>query len=74
MATKFELPKLPLLLGEENLSDWESQLFDHLEWHGLLRYITQDIPEPVEDDAKDKWRRDRLQTKLILVPSLAKVA
>jgi Pol polyprotein len=72
--TKFELPKLPLLLGEDNIRDWESQLYDHLAWHGLRHYITQDVPEPAGLAEKEKWRRNRLQTKLILVPSLSKVA
>jgi hypothetical protein len=33
------LPKLPKLTGEENFSEWNNAIRDHLEIHGLLGYI-----------------------------------
>lgn len=74
LESKFEIPKIHLLRGEENITDWELQLFNTLKWHGLIEYITTDVPEPADPTENLKWKRNRLATNLLMVPSLEKVS
>ncbi|KAK4205919.1 hypothetical protein QBC37DRAFT_435753 [Rhypophila decipiens] len=48
-----------VLKGESNLIQWKSNLEDALEALGLCKYIEKSIPEPAEEVAKDKWRKER---------------
>jgi hypothetical protein len=49
--TTFTLPKIPQLLGEENLEEWKAAIHNHFEWYNILKYLLDDIPEPPADDA-----------------------
>jgi hypothetical protein len=48
--TTFTLPKIPQLLGEENLEEWKASIRNHFEWYDILQYLTSDVPEPPATD------------------------
>jgi hypothetical protein len=68
----FALPELPQLLGEENLEEWKAAIYDHFEWHGILQYLTDDVPEPPVDNIIEHkaWKRARLKGKITMCSSL----
>ena len=50
----FTLPKIPQLLGEENLEEWKAAIHSHFEWYDIIQCLTDDIPEPPADVGN--WR------------------
>lgn len=73
MDLKLDLPKIPMLQGEENLDEWKDMLRRHLRVHGLRQYIDQDVPEPLEEEDKLKWETRRAAVGLIMTSTLSKV-
>ena len=49
--TTFSLPKIPQLLGEENLEEWKAAIHNHFEWYDILQYLVGNVSEPPADDA-----------------------
>jgi hypothetical protein len=61
------------LKGEENLEDWQVSLMDFLSLQRLELYITQHIPEPIDDEELEKWRYDRLNILIAIRESTTPV-
>ena len=57
--TTFILPKIPQLLGEENLEEWKAAIRSHFEWYDIIQYLTDDIPEPPADNARHGKHGDK---------------
>ena len=69
--TTFALPKIPQLLGEENLEEWKAAIHNHFEWYDILQYLTDNVPQPADDaQAQKAWRQARLKGKITIHSSL----
>jgi hypothetical protein len=70
--TSFTLPKLPQLLGEENLEEWKAAIHNHFEWYDILEYLTTEVPEPPLADAPTRkaWKQARLKGKITIHSTL----
>jgi hypothetical protein len=66
--TTFTLPKIPQLLGEENLEEWKAAIHNHFEWYDILKYLLDDILEPPKDNtqARKTWKQARLKGKITI--------
>jgi hypothetical protein len=66
------LPKIPQLLGEENLEEWKAAIHNHFEWYDILEYLLDDILEPPADDAQARktWKQARLKGKITIHSTL----
>ena len=71
--TTFTLPKIPQLLGEENLEEWKASIRNHFEWYDILQYLTSDVPEPpaTDDQARKVWKQARLKGKITIHSTLS---
>lgn len=69
-----QLPKIPLLKGEENLEEWKDLLIDTLTIQDLDRYILTDVPQPEAQDDAQLWRINRAKVMLIIKGSLTHVS
>ena len=70
--TTFTLPKIPQLLGEENLEEWKASIHNHFEWYDILQYLTNDVPEPPATNAQAQkvWKQARLKGKITIHSTL----
>ena len=68
----FTLPKIPQLLGEENLEEWKAAIHNHFEWYDILQYLVGNVSEPPADDAQahKAWKQARLKGKITIHSSL----
>ena len=41
----FSLPKIPQLLGDENLEEWKAAIKYHFQWYDIYNHLTANIPE-----------------------------
>src|SRR5580700_2974952 len=59
----FTLPKLPQLIGEENLEEWKAAINHYFKWHRIRQYLTTDVPQPPIADANavGAWEQARLK-------------
>lgn len=64
------VPELLQLQGEENLDDWDQQLYQTLAVHDLEDYIERDIPEP-HGEERAAWRKNRAMVVLMITSSLS---
>ena len=64
--TSFVLPKIPQLLGEENLEEWKAAIHNHFEWYDILNHLRTDIPQPQDPQAQKSWRQARLKGKITI--------
>ncbi|KAM4064135.1 hypothetical protein HRG_012855 [Hirsutella rhossiliensis] len=68
-----QLPKIPILKGESNLEEWKDMLIQTLEVQDLEDYILAEVPEPVDQAERGKWKRDRAKVMLIIKGSISPV-
>jgi hypothetical protein len=66
----FSLPKVPQLLGEENLKAWKDAINQHFMWYDIEEYLTTDVQEPQNQNERRQWIRNRLKGTIIINGSL----
>jgi hypothetical protein len=66
----FTLPKLPQLLGEENLEEWKAAIYNHFQWYRIRHYLTTDVPQPADENVIAAWEQARLKGKIIIHSTL----
>ena len=58
------------LEGVDNLCDWKYRIALILEENDLTRFIKEDVPEPIDDEAKEKHQKDTVRAKRIIADSI----
>jgi hypothetical protein len=56
--------------GADNYRSWKHRVLLILEKNELLDHVKQVLPEPKEEDAKAKFRKNEIQAKRILIDSI----
>jgi DNA repair ATPase RecN len=58
------------LEGVENFRAWKYKIGLILEENDLAKFIKENVPEPEEDEAKEKYKKDMIKAKRIIVDSI----
>jgi hypothetical protein len=58
------------LEGVENFHAWKYRIALILEENDLAKFIKENVPEPEEDVAKAKYKKDMFRAKRIIVDSI----
>jgi hypothetical protein len=54
----------------ENFCSWKYRISLILEENNLEKFIKEDVPEPEEDAAKEKYKKDMVRAKRIIPDSI----
>jgi hypothetical protein len=54
------------LEGVENFHAWKYKIGLILEENDLAKFIKENVPEPKEDEAKEKYKKDMIRDKRII--------
>lgn len=63
------LIKIPELKGESTLEAWNDGLHASLNLVGIRRYIQEEVARPEDEDAVQKWKRDRALAVYLITSS-----
>ena len=58
------------LEGIEKFCAWKYRIGLILEENGLAKFIKEVVPEPEEDEAKEKYKKDMIRAKRIIADSI----
>jgi hypothetical protein len=58
------------LEGEEKFRAWKYKVGLLLEEHDLERFVEEEVPEPEEDEAKEKHKKNQAMAKRIITDSI----
>jgi hypothetical protein len=58
------------LEGVENFRSWKYRIALILEENDLAKFIKENVPEPTEDAAKAKYKKDMVRAKRIIADSI----
>ena len=58
------------LEGVENFRAWKYRIGLILEENDLAKFIKENVPEPEENGAKEKYKKDMIKAKRIIVDSI----
>ena len=58
------------LEGIENFGDWKCRIWLILEYSDLPSFINEVVLNPEEDEAKEKYKKDMIMAKMIIVDSI----
>ncbi|KAK3363184.1 hypothetical protein B0T25DRAFT_513245 [Lasiosphaeria hispida] len=61
---------IAVLKGESNYKSWRQIIHLHLEWHGIEKYVNEDVPEPDDPDKKKEWNKDCVTIRIMFSESL----
>ena len=58
------------LEGIENFGDWKYRIWLILEYSELPNFINEVLLNPKEEEAKEKYKKDMIMAKMIIVDSI----
>lgn len=58
------------LEGAEDFRAWRFRIMLVMKEQGLVKHVTEDVPEPEEDEAKEKHFKDQVKAMRIIADSI----
>ena len=58
------------LEGAENFRAWRFRVMLIMREQSLVKHVTKDVPEPEEEEAKEKFMKDQIRAMRIIADSI----
>ena len=58
------------LEGAEDFRAWRFRIMLVMKEQGLIKHVTEDVPEPEEEEAKEKYFKDQVRAMRIIADSI----